>query len=79
MLLDMMLPDQDGREVLRHLQANGRPASLLTVLVLTGDVTSERGEEVQRLGADGLLHKPIDLAAVTALLRERHQAAIAQT
>jgi signal transduction histidine kinase/ActR/RegA family two-component response regulator len=77
MLLDMMLPDQDGREVLRHMQANGRPASLQTVLVLTGDVTPERSDEVQRLGADGLLHKPIDPAAVINFLRERRQPAVA--
>jgi CheY-like chemotaxis protein/anti-sigma regulatory factor (Ser/Thr protein kinase) len=77
-LLDMMLPDADGREVLRHLQQQGRPSSLQTVLVLTGDVTPERAEEVTRLGADGLLHKPIDPAAVVDFLCRRQQAALAR-
>src|SRR5262249_10511910 len=45
LLLDMMLPDMDGREVLKALQAR-RPAGLKGVLVLTGDLTSERLEEV---------------------------------
>jgi signal transduction histidine kinase/ActR/RegA family two-component response regulator len=78
MLLDMMLPDSDGREVLRHLQQHGRPSTLQTVLVLTGDVTPERAEEVTLLGADGLLHKPIDPAAVVDFLRQRQQAAMAR-
>src|SRR5207302_8681909 len=37
LLLDMMLPGMDGREVLRSLQAH-RPARLKAVLVLTGDL-----------------------------------------
>jgi CheY-like chemotaxis protein len=79
MLLDMMLPDADGREVLRHLQQHGRPSTLMTVLVLTGDVTPERADEVLRLGADGLLHKPIDPAAVIDFLRQHQRAAMART
>ena len=63
-----MLPDLDGREVLKALQAH-RPAGLRGVLVLTGDLTSERLEEVKRLGADALLGKPIDLDQLVATLR----------
>jgi len=63
LLLDMMLPDVDGREVLRQLQ-QARPAGLRCVLVLTGDITTDRVEEVKRLGADALLAKPIDLQAL---------------
>ena len=37
LLLDMMLPDLDGREVLKAVQAD-RPADLRAVLVLTGDL-----------------------------------------
>lgn len=69
-LLDLMLPEMDGFEVLRTLRKNGNPAS---VLILTA-----RGEEVDkvtglRLGADDYVTKPFGLmellARVEALLR----------
>lgn len=69
-LLDMVLPDLDGREVLKHISA-ARPPELRSVLVLTGDVTAERSAEVRELGADGLIHKPVDLQTVVAFVRER--------
>jgi signal transduction histidine kinase len=68
MLLDMMLPDMDGREVLKSVR-DRRPAGLRAVLVLTGDLTPERLDEVRRLGADVLLGKPIDLSKLMADLR----------
>jgi signal transduction histidine kinase/CheY-like chemotaxis protein len=68
MLLDMMLPDLDGREVLRSVRDH-RPAGLQAVLVLTGDLTPERLDEVRRLGADVLLSKPIDVSRLIADLR----------
>jgi signal transduction histidine kinase len=68
LLLDMMLPDLDGREVLKAIQAK-RPPGLKGVLVLTGDLTPERLAEVQRLGADALIGKPIDVGFLAATLR----------
>jgi len=72
LLLDLMLPDLDGREVLRAVQAH-RPEGLRSVLVLTGDLTQERLDEVRQLGPDGLISKPIAvanlLAALEALIR----------
>jgi DNA-binding NarL/FixJ family response regulator len=38
-------------------------------LVLTGDLMSERLEEVKRLGADALIGKPIDIQQLVATLR----------
>jgi two-component system response regulator RegX3 len=67
-LLDMMLPDMDGREVLKVIQGR-RPAGLKGVLVLTGDLTAQRLEEVQQLGADALIGKPIDVHKLVATLR----------
>ncbi len=67
-LLDMMLPDMDGSEVLKVVQAQ-RPAGLKGVLVLTGDLTTERLTDVQRLGADALIGKPIDVHQLVATLR----------
>ncbi len=68
LLLDMMLPDMDGREVLKTVRAE-RPDGLRAVLVLTGDLTEERVEEVKRLGADALIGKPIDVARLVSTLR----------
>lgn len=67
LLLDMMLPDMDGREVLRVIQ-NERPAGLRRVLVLTGDLTEERHDEVKQLGADALVAKPVDVARLLTTL-----------
>jgi CheY-like chemotaxis protein len=67
-LLDMMLPDFDGREILRMLQDH-RPASLRGILVLTGDLTEARVTEIRSLGADGLIGKPIDLPKLLNTLR----------
>lgn len=60
LLLDLMLPDIDGSEVLRHLRRQ-RPASLRRVLAVSGDVTAARMHEVRQLGADDLMPKPIDM------------------
>jgi signal transduction histidine kinase/ActR/RegA family two-component response regulator len=67
-LLDMMLPDLDGRELLKTLQAQ-RPARLKAVFVLTGDLTPERLAEIQHLGADALIEKPIDVDKLVSTLR----------
>ena len=72
-LLDMALPDFDGREMLKDL-ATRRPPSLGTVIVTTEDLTTERRAEVQRLGADSLLSKPIDLARLIKFLEGRRAA-----
>jgi PAS domain S-box-containing protein len=67
-LLDMMLPDLDGREILRNLQQK-RPATLQGTLVLTGDLTEERLQEVRSLGADGIIPKPVELPKLLQVLR----------
>jgi CheY-like chemotaxis protein/anti-sigma regulatory factor (Ser/Thr protein kinase) len=68
LLLDMILPDIDGTEVLRLLHAS-RPPGLQRVLVLTGDMTDDRIQQVRQLGADALIPKPVDMAALIAALR----------
>jgi CheY-like chemotaxis protein len=67
LLLDMMLPDLDGREVLKAMREK-RPHSLKAVFVLTGDLTHERLQEVQQLGADGLIGKPISVSQLVQTL-----------
>jgi two-component system, OmpR family, response regulator RegX3 len=64
-LLDVMLPDGDGRDVLREL----RQASRVPVVMLTA-----RGEEMDRvlgleLGADDYVTKPFSAAELVARIR----------
>jgi two-component system response regulator RegX3 len=64
-LLDVMLPDGDGREVLREIRAAARTP----VIMLTA-----RGEEVDRvigleLGADDYVVKPFGTAELVARIR----------
>ena len=70
MVLDLMLPNLDGYQVLRRLRADGHD---LPVLILTA--RSQEADKVLgfRLGADDYVTKPFGvlevLARVTALLR----------
>ena len=68
LLLDLMLPDMDGTEVLRRLRTE-RPDTLRCVLILTGDAALREHEELERLGADATIEKPIDPAALLVRLR----------
>lgn len=69
-LLDLMLPDGDGRELLRERRAHGdrRP-----VLVLTArDAVDDRVDGLDS-GADDYLVKPFDLDELEARLRAVHR------
>jgi DNA-binding response OmpR family regulator len=64
-LLDVMLPDGDGRDVLRQIRASSR----VPVIMLTA-----RGEEMDRvigleLGADDYVPKPFSAAELLARIR----------
>jgi two-component system response regulator RegX3 len=64
-LLDIMLPDGDGRDILREIRATSR----IPVVLLTA-----RGEEVDRvlgleLGADDYVTKPFSAAELVARMR----------
>lgn len=56
-LLDLMLPDGDGREVLREVRKRGLPTR---VIVITGVGDRQELSEVARLHPDAILEKPID-------------------
>jgi CheY-like chemotaxis protein len=70
-LLDLRMPEIDGWEVLRRLQADGR-LERLPILVLSAHIVPEVCEQVIALGARGYLAKPFSstelLAAVEDLL-----------
>jgi signal transduction histidine kinase len=67
-LLDLMLPDIDGSEVLKALGGR-RPAGLKAVIVMTGDLTGPRLEQVRQLGADAVIGKPVDVFKLIEMLR----------
>src|SRR5690348_3027120 len=76
LVLDLMLPDMGGLEVLRHV----RQKSSVPVLILTA-----RGEDVDRIigleiGADDYLPKPFNprelLARIRAILRRSRETAL---
>ncbi|MEW6595211.1 MAG: response regulator [Thermodesulfobacteriota bacterium] len=56
-LLDMLLPDQNGNEVLRIIKAQW-PST--RVLILTGHASVEAGRESLRRGAAEYLMKPLE-------------------
>ncbi len=59
-LLDLMLPDMDGSEIIRAIRKK-RPDSLRCVFAVSGDVTAARLEELRTLGVDEVMSKPIDI------------------
>jgi len=63
LLLDMMLPDMNGREVLKFLKG-ARPPDLRKILILTGDTATINPPLARELGADDLIPKPIDVASL---------------
>ena len=67
-LLDIGLPDMDGREVLKRLRAGERTHSL-PILVLTG-LGEDLGEGALALGADEFLTKPISASVLTRIVGE---------
>ena len=69
-ILDLGLPDADGRELLLRLRADPRTVSL-PILVVSG-----RGETLSRaecfaLGADAYFEKPVQLEALSAAVAAR--------
>ncbi|WP_118137165.1 sigma-54 dependent transcriptional regulator [Oceanicella sp. SM1341] len=56
-LLDLMLPDADGLDVLRHISASGKDSK---VIVITANGSINRAVEAMREGAFDFLVKPFD-------------------
>ena len=56
-LLDLLMPDMDGREVLQALRERG---SQIPVLVLTADIQATSRQQCLDLGAIAVLSKPPD-------------------
>lgn len=54
MLLDLLMPDMEGREVLQAMQEKGFK---IPVIVITADIQSTTREECMELGAIAVIHK----------------------
>jgi CheY-like chemotaxis protein len=64
-ILDLMLPDGDGMDVLRQVRAENQPAK---VAVTTGIEDRARLAEIRKLAPDGLLRKPLELEDLLRVL-----------
>jgi DNA-binding response OmpR family regulator len=69
-VLDLFLPDDDGRHLLSRLQQQPRSA-VPWVFVLAGRVGPAVKAECYRLGADGYFEKPVDPAVLAIAVRNR--------
>ena len=65
-VLDISLPDGDGRDLLKHMRARGDATS---VLMLTAEFEVAARVEALDAGADDYLIKPFDLRELEARLR----------
>lgn len=67
MVLDIMMPNVDGYEVLRHIRSHEH-ASDLPVVVLTARHGADWSSSSDRIGADAHLTKPYEASTLIATL-----------
>lgn len=67
-LLDMMLPDIDGIEVLSHLKQNSLTAKI-PVIAVTAMARAQDRERILSAGCDEYVTKPYNVDEIEALLR----------
>jgi two-component system cell cycle response regulator len=73
-LLDLVLPDMDGRDILVHLRGEAKTA-WTPVIVLTAKDDALTQSECYALGADGFLVKPIDWEVLRSAVSSKLQRA----
>jgi CheY-like chemotaxis protein len=67
-LLDVMMPEMDGPETLRRLQANPSTAGIAVVFITARTQTHEV-ERYKSLGAAGVIAKPFDPMSLARTVR----------
>jgi diguanylate cyclase (GGDEF)-like protein len=67
-LLDVMMPDMEGTEVLQTIRAT-RPSSVLPVIMVTARTMSDDVVQSLRLGADDYVTKPVDFPVALARVK----------
>ncbi|MEP6780057.1 MAG: sigma-54 dependent transcriptional regulator [Gemmatimonadaceae bacterium] len=65
-LLDIMMPEVDGLEVLRRVREDSQPPE---IIIITGNGTAETAIAALKLGAYDFLTKPYRMAEIEALVR----------
>lgn len=64
LLLDLMMPNVSGFDIMKQLKDEGLHSGLMPILVLTADATSETKKRALSEGASDFLTKPFDLSEV---------------
>jgi DNA-binding NtrC family response regulator len=72
-LLDLMLPDMDGVELLKKLR---EVAADVQVIVVTGHASVSRAVEAMKAGALNFIEKPVDTAMLLAVLDKASEHAL---
>jgi DNA-binding NtrC family response regulator len=74
-LVDIVMPEMDGLETLKHLRSEADPPQ---VIIITGNGTVETAINAMKLGAYDYMAKPYRMAEIDVLVRrawEKHQLA----
>jgi DNA-binding NtrC family response regulator len=66
-VLDLMMPEMDGLEVLKAIKEK-RPE--VQIILLTGHATVQKGVEAMRFGAMDFIEKPADLKVLTEKIKQ---------
>jgi CheY-like chemotaxis protein len=67
LLLDIMMPQMDGVEVLRHVR-NDKPVSSIPAIMLTTVADMEKYEECKQIGCFGYIAKPVKITELSDML-----------
>ena len=67
-LLDIMMPDMDGYEVMKELRSD-KTTKGIPVVFLTARTDEEYKERAETLGADGYITKPYDRDSLMETIR----------
>ncbi|MBW2093619.1 MAG: HD domain-containing response regulator [Deltaproteobacteria bacterium] len=70
LFMDLMMPEMDGMELLKNLDSNGRPMS---IIVMTGFPSMEKVIEAMRNGASDFLIKPFRLQDLKISMERVHR------
>ena len=73
---DIGLPDLDGYELMRRLRQPGNLASATPAIALTGFAQANDERMALDAGYQGFVTKPIDVAALVALIRQLAQSQV---
>jgi CheY-like chemotaxis protein len=66
-LLDIMMPDLDGYEVIKELRSDGSTRGI-PVIFVTARMEKEYREKAQALGADGYITKPYERSVLIEMI-----------